>query len=68
MNVHISIHDDIGYDVNDDIGHDVDADVGHNVGDVICDKGNQLLEIKWNNIERSTMLQSPKQNLSKSNK
>jgi hypothetical protein len=53
--VHISIHDDIGYDVSDDIGHDV----GHNVGDVICDKGNQLLEIKWNNIERSTMLQSP---------
>jgi len=41
---------------------------GHNVGDVICDKGNQLLEIKWNKIERSTMLQSPKQNLSKSSK
>jgi hypothetical protein len=37
--------------------HDVDADVGHNVVDVNCDRGDQLLEIKWNNIERSTMLQ-----------
>jgi hypothetical protein len=42
--MHISIHDDIGYDASDDTGHDVD--VGHNVGDVICDKENQILEKK----------------------
>jgi hypothetical protein len=27
VNVHISIHDDIGYDASDDIGHDVDDGV-----------------------------------------
>jgi hypothetical protein len=42
--MHISTHDDIGYDASDDIGHDID--VSHNVGDIICDKGNQLLENK----------------------
>jgi hypothetical protein len=51
--MHISIHDDIGYDASDDISHvDVDANVGHNVVDVICDRRDQLLEIKWNNVTK----------------